>query len=82
MGILFRQLEISSCVHRLGKAFVTECKVVGEEESDGIGDICVLKSKILDFPYWFSRQATEKLMVDMASMNALNSAGEGVVDGA
>lgn len=34
MGILFRQLEISSWVLRMGKVCVTECKVVGERERE------------------------------------------------
>lgn len=63
---MFSQLEISSCVHRPGEVLVTKCKGVGKEESDGNGDIYVLKSKILDLSYCFSRQAVEKLLVNMA----------------
>lgn len=83
MGVLFRQLEISSCVHRPGKVFVTECKVVGGEESDEIGVIYVLKQRILDLSYWFSRQVMERVVVTMlvAPINALDSASEEIIYG-
>lgn len=59
---------------------MTKCNVVGEEDSEGIGDIYVLKSKILDLSCWFSRQAVEKLMLNMASIDVLDGANEGAVD--
>lgn len=37
------QLESCSCVHRLGKVFVIQCKVVGEKVSDELGDMYVSK---------------------------------------
>lgn len=63
MGIFFRQFEISSHVHRLGKVFVTECKVVNEEESDEIDGSYVLKQRILDHSHWLSRQVMESGVV-------------------
>lgn len=78
-----RQLKASSCVHRPVKVFVTECKVVGEEESDEISDTYILKQRILDLSYWFSRQVTERMLVTMlvASIDALDSASEEMVCG-
>lgn len=57
---------------------------VDEEESDEISDTYVLKQRILDLSYWFSRQVTERVVVTMlvASINALDSASEEMVCGA
>lgn len=35
------QPEHCSCVHRLGKLFITECKVVGEKELYPMNLICL-----------------------------------------